>query len=282
MPDNDGGTATLLKDLVPQEFHGEEYVKPWLDKPANDKAVVADIFKKLVNGQQLIGKRPQIPAKDAPEAEWDKFLAGIKPDKADDYVVPTAEGVKLDERGTSYQKALREAMLFAGAPKLVAERFFKKMAEFGAQDQKDLAAKSKIAQEKAKSDFDAAAKAALGDKREEIMARVRGVMEELAPAAFKPKLAKLDDETLVTVAGTINAILEKYVPADQLSAKAGSTSTGDKDEEKTLQDEATKIQSSAEYKDAMHPDAQKFKDRLKTIFGRIAEIREEKKKGAKK
>jgi hypothetical protein len=272
------GTDVLLKEFVPQDLRDKGYLKDLLDKPWG-KESAAEVFKKLDNAESLIGKRPLIPAKDASEADWDKFLAGLRPDKAEDYDIPLPEGVKLDERGQAYTKALKEAMLEAGIPKPAAKKFIAKMQAFGTQDQKELAAKLDAEKKRATLEFDTAAKAALGDKREEIITRVRGAIEELAPAAFKSRIAKLANEDLLTMAGTINAIMEKYIPADKLNAKAGagSGSTG-QDEEAVLDTEAKTIQASPIYRDQFHVEHQKMRDRLKAIFGRIVEIREEKKK----
>jgi len=269
-----GDEVTLLKEFIPQDLHGREYLKPWLDKPANDKGVLAEVFKKLDNAESLIGKRPLIPGKDATEADWDNFLKTLRPEKAEDYEIPLAEGTKLDDRGLAYHKALREAMLSAGIPKAVAKKFLTEMQQFGFRDQKDFAAKMRIAQDKAKAEYDTAAKAALGDKREEIIARVDALINELAPAAFKPEFAKLNAEQRLTAIGVINAVLEKYVPADKINAKPGASGGApEQGEEAVLTAEMQKIQGSVEYKDLFGVDHQKMKDRVSEIAKRLAEIK---------
>jgi len=275
MPDEG---AVLLKEFIPQDLQGKEYLKPFLEKPWN-KESAAEIFKKLDNAESLIGKRPSIPTKDAPEAEWDKFLSGLRPESSDEYEIKLPEGTKLDERGQAYTKALKDSMLEAGIPKQAAKKFIAKMQAFGQADQKDMASKMEAQQKKNAIDFDTSAKAALGDKREEIIARAKAAMEEFAPAVFKPRIANLSNEDLMTMAGTINAIMERYVPADQLNTKPGSgNSATDKDEESTLDAEGKALQVSAEYKDQFAAGHQKAKDRVKAIFTRIAEIRATKKR----
>lgn len=271
----EGDGVVLTKDFIPQDLHGAGYLKDILDQPWN-KDTAAKVFKKLDNAESLIGKRPAIPGKDSTDADWDTFFKTLRPERADEYEIPLPEGVKLDERGTAYTKALKEAMLEAGLNKRQAQKFITKMQAYGAQDQKDLAAKMDAAKKKDAADFEIAAKAALGDKREEAIARAKAAMDELAPAAFKPRIAKLSNEDLLTMAGTINAIMEKYVPADKLNAKPAGSGQTTQDEETTLDTEAKTIQVSPIYKDQFHTEHQKARDRLKAIFLRIAEIRQEK------
>lgn len=208
----------LLKEIVPQEYQGKEYLKPWLEKEQAE--ALPEVFKKLDNAEALIGKRPVIPdVKTAKPEELEKFFDQFKPEKAEEYEIPIAEGKKADD---GFLKVVREAFMAGKINKVQANGFLKTMTAYGQAREKEMA----DAKAKADAEFDVLAKTALGDGNKAKMEQAKKLIAENAPAVYKDLVGKLDDKSLVIMAGVINAIAEKYVPEDALKAKGGAGTGG--------------------------------------------------------
>lgn len=261
----DNNAAVLTKEYVPQEFQNEEYVKPWLDKPWG-KETAAEVFKKLVNAEQLIGKRPSVPTRDAKDDELDKFFTPFRPDKADDYEIKLTEGRPKPDEG--FVKAVREAFYEGKLSKFQAGKVLVKLQEYGMATEK-AAADEKV--KKAK-EFDVLAKSMLGEQNKLVMERVKNTMQELAPAAAKGNLDKITDDNLVIMASIINSIMEKYVPEKDLAGKgkggaggAGSGSTTAAE----LREEAKKLMATKAYTNWQDPEYEKTVARVNEIYKEV-------------
>ena len=217
MPEGNG--AVLTREFVPQEFQDREYIKPWLDKPW-DKAMGAEIFKKLDGAESLIGKRPAIPdVKTAKPEEMEKFFEQFRPEKAEDYEIPLDKDAKPND---AFLKAVRSAFHEGKISKVQAGKFLATMDNFGREQRKV------IAQEQAKKDqeFDTLAKTMLGEENKPTMERVKKLISEHAPSVAKASIAKLDDNNLLIMAAVIDAIHKKYAPEDDLGGKGGKGGSG--------------------------------------------------------
>ena len=270
MPDgNEGNAAVLTREFVPQEYHGEEYVKPWLDKPW-DKALGAEVFKKLVNAEQLIGKRPAIPdPKTAKPEELEKFFESYRPEKADDYEIPLTDGRPAPD--ADFIKAIRTAFHEGRISKGQASKFLAKMTEF------QVGLEKKVAQEQARKaqEFDALAKTMLGDKNKEKMERVRAVIKDLAPQGAKLNLDKIDDPHVVVMAAVIDAVLSKYVPAADLAGLGKPPAGGGAGDKNTIQAKNSEMQTlmkSDAYKKWDHTDHDATLARIRALAGEIADL----------
>lgn len=262
MPEDNA--ALLTPELVPQEYQGLEYVKPWLGKPI--KEAIPEVFKKLVNAETLIGKRPPLPTRDSKPEELQKFFDTLRPDKAEEYEIPTEKDAKRDE---AFMKVVQKAFHAGSISKLQAQKFLETflpdLKGYGAEQRKALeTANAKKAQE-----FDLLAKTMLGEQNKETMARVKKLIAEHAPSVAKANIDKLSDENLVLMAAVIDPIVRKYMSEDDLKAMSvngGAT-------EATLADkraEAMKILGSKEYTDEFHPDHARAVRRKDEIYAELA------------
>lgn len=238
----------LFKDAVPEEYRSAGYLKDLLDKPWEEARPA--FFKKMHNAQELLGKKAGIPAAEAPEEEWTKFLDGLKPSKPEDYQVPVKEGAKVDPQ---FVKALQYSLFDGQLNQKQAQKF---MARFAKEMEAYSGAQTKTqADAKAKSDADFAvlAKAALGEQNKPKFDRAWKLIEENAPAPLKAYIAGLPPEQRVVMTGVINAIAEKYMSEDDLNPKGktdGDGGAGKRAQAKALMAELQKMKGfEADYDD---------------------------------
>lgn len=256
------GTETLeakpLKEIVPAEFHDRPYLKDLLDKPQGPEAF-AEVFKKLDGAEKLVGKKVGIPESDKPE-DWDGFLAKLRPEKEDDYEIATREGARPDPE---LAKMLKSAFHAAGLNKVQAAKFQAKIAPAIEAREKAMVEQQK----KIDEEFTALSEKAFGADRDKVYARVNAAIKENVPAEFHPHLDKLDNKSLVILAGVVNSVLKKYVPADKLDGGAGAGATGGDGGD--LREEGRKLMASEAYSNWQHPDHEKTVSRVNEIYKTI-------------
>lgn len=248
----------LLKEIVPQEYHEAGYLKDLLDK--DQKTALPEVFKKLHNAQQLVGKKAGLPAPDAPEEEWSKFFTTLKAGKAEDYTVPKgADGKDIDP---AFAKALQASFLEGDVHPKQAGKFLAKfqaeMKVYGAQQ----AEAKRLADEKAAKAFDEIARVALGEQNKDKIAQAKKLLEEHCPPNLKTYVPGLDDKALVIMAGVINAIAEEYMPEDQL--KPGGQTAGDGGQ--TKRQEAFKLQTEIAKMSGFEADYNDKVARMKQLY----------------
>lgn len=249
-----------LKEVVPQDLHDREYLKPLLGLEQTPETF-AQVFKKLDGAESLLGKRPAIPGKDAKDEDFDKFFEQFRPEKPEDYVIPISEGATADQ---GFLKAVRQAFHAGKISRVQASGFLKAMTEHGAAVQKA----AQEAQKKKDLEFDALAKAALGEQNKPVMERVKKLIKENAPAAVQDQLERLDDKNLVLMAGVIDSIIKKYVPEDKLNGKGpdGSGGSGAKDK----REEAKKLMASKAYTNWQDPEHESTVAKVNELYKEIA------------
>ncbi len=244
-----------LAEVIPKELHDRPYLKDFLTMEQNPEAF-GKVFSKLDGAEALIGKKVGIPAADAKDDEWNGFLSKLRPEKADDYEIPTKEGAKPDPE---FIKELRESFLAGDINKRQATKF---LANFTKGIEKRVAAQA-AAQAKQDADFETLSKAAFGEESKPVMERVKAAISEHAPAVVKPFIDKLDNNSLVILMGVIDGIQKKYVPEDKL--KPGGGNAGDNGQQ-TKREEAMKLMALPEYKDAFHPNHKATVDKVNAIY----------------
>lgn len=238
---NDAPPAPLaLKDLITEAGLADRgWVKDFADKPL-DKDTGLALLKKLDGAESLIGRKIGIPADDAKPEEVSKFYETLRPKTAEDYEF--ALGEKPDEE---FVKALRVAAHKGGASKHTMKVL---TTELGAV-LKARAQKAAEQQAAADKEFEQLAATTFGADKDKVFERVKAALEENAPAAIKAHIGRLDDKSLVLVAGVVDAILKKYVPEDKLNGKGGGGGLTPE----AIREEARKLMGSPEYKDQFHP-----------------------------
>lgn len=249
----------FLKDYTPEDLREKPYLKDFLDKPV-DKETIGALMKKLDGAETLIGKRaPGIPAADAKDEEWDGFLSKLRPSKAEEYEIKTKEGAKPDE---GFLKAVRESFLAGDISKRQAAKF---MAKFGVEMETYSVAREKAvkdAQAVKDAEFETLSKAALGESNKAVMERVKAAIKEFAPKVVKDHIEKLDDKSLVLLAGVVDAIQRKYMSEDELNPKSTGTGT----DEKTASEKGRALMASKEYNDPWHPDHDKVVAEVNALY----------------
>lgn len=251
-----------LKDIVPADLHDRGYLKDLLDKEQNPETFGA-IFKKLDNAEKLIGAKVGIPGADAKDEEWSGFLSKLRPEKADDYEIPVEKDAKPDE---AFIKSLRESFLKGNINKRQAKDFLgdflPRLKEYSAKQAETM----KVAQAKADADFEALSKAAFGEDNKAVMARVKSAIAENAPAAVKPYIDKLDNNSLVILAGVIDGVMKKWIPEDKLNPKGAPAS----DDAPSKREEAMKLMALPEYKDEFHPKHKEVFTKVQALYAEVA------------
>jgi hypothetical protein len=260
MPDEpgskDGGTA-LLRAIVPQEFHEKGYLKDLLDKPQTE--AIPLIFKKLDGAESLVGKKTVVPGPDAKDEDWDKYLAQLRPGKAEEYEIPLKEGAKPDEE---FMKELRESFLAGDISKRQATKF---LGRFNQALEKRTAALAD-AQKKADLEFETLVKAAFGDQGKAAMERTKKMIESYAPAPVKPYIGKLDNNALAIIMGISEGILKKYAPEDELNT--GNRDGGDNG--KSLREQARALNEEISKMNPMDPGIDQKRAQLKQLYKQAA------------
>lgn len=251
-----------MKDVIPADLHGREYIKPWLDKP-HDSATLGEFFKKHDELETLLGKRPALPTKDSKPDELEKFFDTLRADKAEDYGIKVDEGAKVDP---GFIKAVQRAFLAGKINRRQAELFmddFRGSMKTYADEQNKTAAAAKA---KADKEFEEVAKTALGEGNKTVMERVRKAMAENAPAVYKPLIGKLSNENLVIMAGVINAIMEKYMPADDLNPHTDTNGEGSTESER---EEIKKLMTTKEFSDPFNPKYKETRAKVSEFYKKL-------------
>ncbi len=251
-----------FKDVVPEEYRNAGYLKDMLDKPWDEARPL--LFKKLAGAQELIGKKSVgLPAADASEEDWGKFLDGLKPASAEEYKIPTKEGAKVDP---VFIKALQQSFLDGRVNPRQAQafmgRFSKEMEAYSAAQTKAAADK----QAKLDADFDTLAKAALGDGNKAQMARAKVELEKHTPASLKPYIAGLGDKELVVLTGVINGILKEYASEDDLNPQGKTGGDGSK----SKRAEAAALNAEVMKMKGFEPDYAEKREKLRQLYKEAA------------
>ncbi|MDE2019180.1 MAG: hypothetical protein KGJ13_02405 [Patescibacteria group bacterium] len=234
----------LVKEAIPQEFRDSAvagYLKDLADKPWNAESQAA-VFKKLHNAEALVGKKTVgLPEGDKDE-EWTPFLEKLRASKPDGYEVKVQQGQKVDEE---FAKDLREAFYNSGIHPRQASKFQDVMLASLARRQ----AKQLEAAKKLDAEFETISKTALGESNKETMARVKKALDEFAPASLKQFLPKLDNNSLVIMAGVIDAIQRKYMSEDDLKPSGTVTTNTDP----SAREKAKTLMASEAFTNEFHP-----------------------------
>lgn len=257
MPDTQTPPTPLaLKDLITEAGLADRaYLKDFADKPL-DKETGLALLKKLDGAESLIGRKIGIPANDAKPEEVEKFYSTLRPEKPEDYEIVTGE--KPDEE---FIKALRVAAHKGG----ISKHSMKVLSNELGNILKARAQKAAEAQANADKEFDQLVSTAFGADKDKVLERVKGALEEHAPAAVKAHIGRLDDKSLVLVAGVVDAIIKKYTPEDKMGGKGGGTGLTPE----SIREEARKLMASPEYKSQFHPKHDEVVKKVNELYAAL-------------
>lgn len=251
--------APLMKSIIPEEYHDKEYLKGWLDKPVSVEAH-AEVFKKLVNSQSLLGQKTGVPANDAPAEEWEIFYKQLRPESAEAYEFVTKEGSEPD---VDLEKAMKSVFHKAGLTPAQAKDIhagFQEVAEGRASVHTE-------AQKKSDEEFEGLLTATFGKDNEAIVAGIRAELDASTPENLKPHLAKLSNENLAILAGVIHAIKGKYTKEDNIASKGGDAAS-----QLGLREEGRTLMASKAYKDSFHADHAATRARVTAIYAQLGKV----------
>lgn len=246
--------AVLTKTFVPADLHDREYLKPFLDKPWSPE-VGAEVFKKLEGAQALLGKKLGIPAADAKDDEVNKFYEGLRPAKADDYEIETGENPDKEWLAALRAGAHKSGMSNRQLKGLTTEimPFLKGRAEAHAAEQAKM--------EKEYVDF---AKEAMGEGWDKRQGRVMTAIKELAPEGAKKFIDKLNNNDMVLMVATLDAVISKYAKEDDFKAPAGSGGGGQ--DKEALMTELKTLYAHPGWKNFTNPESVKVRKRVEEIL----------------
>lgn len=251
----------LFSAVIPQEFHDRPYLKDILAMKKSPEAYTA-LLKKLDGAEKLVGKKTGIPDAAAPAEEWDQFFTKFRPETEEAYEIRAEEG---KEANPEMAKALKGIFFKAGLNKIQAAKM---QEHFGAFVTGQRAEQVK-AQQKLDAEFDEISKATFGAENTKALERAKTMLGELTPANLKPHLEKLPNESLVVLAGVLNAVHAKYLTEDNVDANGKGSGANDN----ALQEEGLKLLASPEYRDTFHPKHAQVKARVNQVYAELGKKR---------
>jgi hypothetical protein len=278
----DGGTGDTTVNVDHGDAGDKGYKPPELDmatalppeyreKPFLKGKDFITIIKEFDNAQKLIGARPAgIPAADAPDADWDKFIGTMRPKDLAEYKLPETEYSKVNKRTPEYEKAVREIMSEAGVPARMFPKAIAKIESWLASGQEA----GKKAQEAAKvsreTEFEKLLDTTYGSDKAKVIERTKALMADSVAPEMKEKVASvlsnISNDALFVLTAVLNGIHAKYISEDNAPG-AGGNAGGDST---TLHSEAEGIMRSEAYKDFRNPGHDAAKQKVQDLFKRIA------------
>lgn len=242
-----------FEKMVPQEYQDKPWIKETKDLPS--------LLKRTDGLISELGKKPAgIPQENAKPEEWNAFnKAWGVPEKPEEYDL--GEIPKEIPKNEVFEKGMREAMQKAGLNKRQAK-------VMSAEYHNSLVALLKeqgLAAEKNDTDFEKLAVDTFGDRKDKALANGKALLAkytEKAPDAVKAQIAKMPNESLISMAMVLDGIVKDYIKEDQLpNGKGGGAQTPD---EKRA--EARKLMASPAYSDANHPEHAATVEKVNSLY----------------
>lgn len=158
-----------------------------------------DLWKTLDNAQSLLGKRPEgIPAKDAPQEEWDKFYRAIgRPDDPSQYEFDNNfEGLPEGTDLAQYEEKAKSFFHELGLSKEKANEAWRKYVGM------EMEAVQEIQAQQAELDkqFDEMRMERYGDKFEDVSKQAQEFISQALPDDLKPVMERVSNDPQVLVA----------------------------------------------------------------------------------
>jgi len=255
--------AIDIRQFAPKEIAEKDYFK---------KIDSADsLFKTLDGAQSLLGKKPKfsLPASDATDADWTEFLSGLKPEKEDAYDFGDDSALPNEVKGSPEFKAqMKKIFHSANVNPRQAKEIVRQWNEMQIGEFK----KSQAAREEADKAFDAMGKEIWGDKKDDMIARGKSILESLVPkeriGLVGKSLEGATNDQLITLALIANTVAEKYMKEDQIPNGRGSGMS-----KESIRDEARK--KAIEYKEIsqknpMDPRLPGLKQEIESAYQKAA------------
>jgi len=239
-----------FQDYIPEEHKGKDYLKPVKS--------FDDLFNQFDNIQKLIGKR-NLPADDATPEQWDEYFSKLpgRPEKPEDYAFEHPEDHPKNEE---FDTAVKQLMHQIGLSKQQAS-ILQKGFDGLINQQMQAQATAKKEQDQA---FEKLADNLFGDKKDTILSEVKALIDVHAPDDLKPHLGRLDNESLMLLAGVLNSVRNKYIKEDSIHQGPNDSVSMSEQERR---EEGRKLMLSDAYRDSMHPDHDNVVHKVNILYG---------------
>lgn len=251
---------------------------PWIKDILKAENPTERFLKDMAGLQSKLGQRVEgVPKPDAAPEEWDKFYSALgRPEKADDYEVPTDEwpeelkaiGEFVDAaagaNNPAYIQKLKEVAHFLGVPKEKFPQAFKMLNVGFVEANKEFFETAMNA--KNESDFDYANKmvAKFGARAEQVQTNAQKLLEMTGDEDTKKAAQNMSNEELVRLALVVENIRAKFISEDTFN-KEGTTSTMQSEAEK--RQHAMKLMANPAFEDHTHPDHERINAEVNALYG---------------
>lgn len=209
--------------VIPEDLREKEHFKNILgsENPGSE------LVKQFQNAQELIGKRPSgVPADDASEEDWNKFIESARPKELDAYdIKPVDLGEEKKEiaemmnasRDEEFVKGVKQMFHDVGVPKRMAEQLASKWdALIAPQVEKQL---------QAQKDLDAGFEKLLdenfGKDKDKAIEYGKKFLNDFTPEEMKQYTPGLPNEMLILAAAMGQAVHKKYETEDSFTPTGG-------------------------------------------------------------
>lgn len=248
---------STFETVIPEEFKDRAYLNDLKALPVGPDGFKA-LFKKLDGAQSLIGKKTGVPAADAPDEEWEKFHSSLRPGKAEEY--------ELESADPEFGKTVKEMFHEAGLSKRQAAKLVAKWDAYVGEKTKA----QREADEKLDKEFTELTEKTFGPENAQVLERSKALLQKLTPDNVKPFLVKLPNESLVVLASVMESVHAQYIKEDKIGG--GDGAGGGATDVASLREEAQKLQASPEWKDAWHPKHEEVKRKVNDIYTTIGRL----------
>lgn len=229
----DGTQEPTFNDSLPEEFRAENSLK--------DINSLEDLTKSYVHAQKKLGERV-IPGDEASEEEWGSFFGKVRPKDISGYDFGIDEKT-LPEKDQKYWTDVRNLFHSAG----VSKRQAKLLADGYDKIIIDVAQANAEFAKQQFADFNQKALELWGDKKDAKIDLAKKIIAENIPESMSAHLERIDNDSMIILAATINAISDKYIKEDNLlGTQTGSASSVSslREEAKSLNAELVKAQNA--------------------------------------
>lgn len=262
-PAGGGGNPPALSTVIPESYRDKDWVKQNTKDPET-------FFKWVDNLNTTVGKKGVlIPGDKATPEEITNFRTALGvPAKPEEYEFVDIDELKDSKRIPETDLAVKKLMHEAGIPKEAAKKLqsgFEKMMY--AEHQKIVTANKAVDEA-----FDKATLKLFGDKKELVLTNAKKLIQENTPPEILPMVDKLDNDTLLVLAATLNGIVNKYIKEDGFRGGTGGAGTGGETYE-ALSAQQRELMKNPAFSDFRHADHQKIMDQNTALMNKMRAIK---------
>lgn len=257
-----GGEGDSFLDTVPESYRDKPYMK---EIDSIDK-----LFEQFDNSQKLIGKKTVgVPTAESSMEEWNEFYNKMgRPESPDKYEFESVEDFPEDmKRSETQEKALRQIFHEAGLTASQAKNVVKKL---------DAATKEMYEAQKAdyekmvngkRAEFKQKVDKYFGSDSAKAVQVTEGLLNKYVPKGLEDAVKSLDDDSMLIMATVLNNMRSDALGEDSMFKNDDITPTQTAED---LRAKAKELMLKPEFRDAMHPNHEKLRAEVQSIYQKIA------------